>query len=247
MNLIHTKFELRKLSDLFLVCILLSGITFLTKAYSQTQVISSTATPDFTITNDPSFPGITEYGYYIIPDLAQKTNLVQGFQAEVSFDPRFFLKTPGAINDLFGIGLYDGTKLTHLVNVKVKDGQLLIYRALRGTNQNLALTPSWNQHMISYDFAASLIFRLSIDSFSMKIYVYNPAKYDPKVQTCELLFWGMMASYAKELIQTNTGRPVLLLPHSGPYFEEGKFTKTGHVNISPPDSNAVTGGPVPNN
>ncbi|WP_264523048.1 hypothetical protein [Flavobacterium sp. N502536] len=250
MNLINKKIELRKLrnlSDLFLVCILWFGIVFLTKIYAQTQVISSTATPDFIITNDPSFPGISEYGYYIIPELADKTNLVQGFKAEVTFDDLFFNITPGSINELFGIGLYDGTKLTHLINVKVKDEQLLIYRAFKGINQDLALTPSWNQHMISYDRALNLTFRLSIDSFSMKIYVYNPQKYDPTMQTCELLFWGMMASYTKELIMTNTGKPVLILPYNREYFEEATFTKTGPINTSPPDANAVTGGPVPNN
>lgn len=238
-RLVRKKYSLRRIT-------MLVGITFAVCLFQEKllaqQAIVLTTPPDFTTLPSSEFGA--ENGYLIEPGITSK--LYKGFKLDIKLTNTTLLnQTPGYSNRLFALGLKDGNHFSTIFRLVVKDEQLLIYRDLSGTGSTLVAIPSWNLHMLQYEAGTEMVVRFNIDSFSTKIYVFRSSVYDPAVQTCELLFWGMMASHSKTAFIDPVGSPAILLPIE-PYFSSAVISETDHINVSPVISDPVTGGSVAN-
>ncbi len=222
--------------------IMLLGISFVACLVHEKLLAQQTITQtsvDFTTSSSSEFGA--ENGYLVEPGIASE--LHKGFQIDIKLTNTNLLNpAAGYSNKIFAVGLKNGSSFSTIIRLMVKDEQLLVYRSLSGTGAVVPAIPSWNLHMLKYNAGTEMVVRFRIDSFSTKIYVFRSSAYDPAVQTCELLFWGMLGTYAKTAFTNYTGTPAVLLPSDYPYFMSAVISTPEHIYASPVTSHAVTGG-----
>ncbi len=189
----------------------------------------------------------TEQGF-VMTDNNISNNLSKGFEFRVTINTN--LLAENVFYNVFAIGYFqpDATnpkigQFCTVIRLALQNEQLFFFRSLDQATNIVAL-PLWNAFLFPFNKGVRTI-KFNIDSFSTKIYCYDPGVAYANDQTCELLFWGLLGSQAKRIFENPCwpgAFPAVLLPINEPEFLTARLDPYSHISISPASSHPVTGG-----
>jgi len=202
---------------------------------------------DFIVPGSQGLP-FTEVGFRIT-DLNISSNLSKGFEFRVMINTDVL--DPDIRYNIFAVGYYKPGSIDPrtgefctVMRLVLEDGVLFIYRAMDNPGFELIPLRLWNPDMVFENDGLRTI-QFNIDSFSTKIYNYNPAVNYSDDQICELSFWGLLGSEAKRIFEDPCwpgAFPAVLLPVNETQFVSAHLFPYKRINISPAGSSPVTGG-----
>ncbi len=230
------------LSWLKYACCTVLSLSFWLGGKTQMHFVSN-QNPDFMVMVPSADLG------FIITDPYISSNLSKGFEFRITVNTDHL--DPDRIYNIFTVGYYMPSshnpkvgEFCSVIKLALMDGTLRVCRVIDQPADELVALRLWKSDMVPDDQGLRTI-KFNIDSFSTKIYSYDPTVTYSNDQSCELWFWGLLGSEVKRVFEDPCwpgAFPAVLLPVDQAAFVSADLYTFSHINISPPSSDPATGG-----
>ncbi len=210
-------------------------------AQSYQTITPSSPARDFYLTNT----GLTHVDGFHLPS-AINSQIEEGFSVDVTFSTVGLSSSDKIL--VFGIGMNPSNNtFDSAIMVYIKNQQVIIERRISTpTGDQTFAIPSWNTQLYNYGVSNVRMY-FWVTEYATKMYLFEGSTnlaQDDSNRTCELQFYGMNSSRAKDfLADTGNGTPSIVVPRHAPFsittltIESFKSNVTG----SPFEANAIQG------